>query len=262
MALSPFNLSRLKNVYDNYPCPRSNYHGIFISHVRKKVKRHAGKSREQVSRNGILQTKNQMAAQPRPLSRKQRKTCTVDSHMWMCTRLAGVYMMIYAEKSFMIIQDRKEIVWKMRKQKMTPPLKMQTRKAASPPTQSVRLASPNAIYVRSLLHTNEKRCSDFHHSINVHPSEHRLLWYSKSSRRCWVLEGWEEDHYSFQPSLILDSREQVPRSVWLLVWEVPKFSPAKISGLRWWWVHPEFGGEYHFSMLLEAQEDFPIACDR
>jgi hypothetical protein len=55
---------------------------------------------------------------------------------------------------------------------MTPPLKMQMRKAASLPTQSVRLASPNAIYVRSLLHTNEK---DVPISIIQSVSAHRSI---------------------------------------------------------------------------------------
>jgi hypothetical protein len=56
----------------------------------------------------------------------------------------------------MIIQDRKEIIWKVRNQEMTPPLKMQMKR---PPTPFRPSARPNAEYIRSLLHTIKKMSS-------------------------------------------------------------------------------------------------------
>jgi hypothetical protein len=67
----------------------------------------------------------------------------------------------------MIIQDRREIVWKVRNQRDDATAKNADEKAAHS-IPSVRQTQCN-ICTFAVTHTI-KKCPHFHHSINVHPS--------------------------------------------------------------------------------------------
>jgi hypothetical protein len=98
-----------------------------------------------------------MAAQPRPLPEaRENMYCSYLPHVNV---LELAQMCICDDICRQIAHDQTLIereLYGNEESKDAPPLKMQMREATSLPTQSVRLASPNAIYVRSLLHTNRK----------------------------------------------------------------------------------------------------------